>query len=342
MKRTLLIFFALIIMTPVVTGCVSTQTPQPSPVPSPDASPAPTSPPPTQQPTPEPTPAPKPAPEPVPTPTPTPDPEPAPTQAPATPEPPPAIAVEQLKVHFIDVGQGDSILVDLGSIEILIDGGGRSPGIIPYLKSYVDGAIEVMVATHPHADHIGGLINVLLEYEVKEIWHNGGKSDSKTYADFMSSVESEGAEVHVARLHDVIKAGGLTLFVHHPAGLEGSTNNNSIVLHLAHGEVDFLFTGDAEQEAEGQMMMLSALKIPEVEILKVGRHGSYTASSSEFLSITNPEIAIYMAKEGNSYGHPHQETIDGLKAIGAKIYGTDTSGTIVITSDGKQYSVVRE
>ena len=324
MKRELLIFFTLIILASVVTSCISAQTPQPSLSPGPDASPVPLPP----APVPEPAPAPKP--------------EPVPSPAPAIPTPPPAIAVEQLKVHFIDVGQGDSILLDLGSTEILIDGGGRSPGVVPYLESYVDGAIEVMVATHPHADHIGGFINVLSEYEVKEIWHNGGKSDSKTYAEFMSSVESEGAEVYIAQLHDTIKAGGLTLFVHHPADLEGSTNNNSIVLHLAHGEIDFLFTGDAEQEAEGQMMMLSSVKIPEVEILKIGHHGSYTASSSDFLSITSPEVAIYMAKEGNSYGHPHQETIDGLNAIGAEIYGTDTSGTIVIISDGKQYSVVKE
>lgn len=233
-------------------------------------------------------------------------------------------------------------MIDLGSTEILIDGGGRSPGIVPYLEGYVDGAIEVMVATHPHADHIGGLIDVLSKYEVKEIWHNGGKSDSKTYADFMSSVESEGAQVHVARLHDVIKAGELTLFVHHPADLEGSTNNNSIVLHLAYGEVDFLFTGDAEREAEGQMMILSSLKIPEVEILKVGHHGSKTASSSDFLSIISLEVAIYMAKEGNSYGHPHQETIDALNEIGATIYGTDFSGNIVLTTDGETYNIQTE
>ena len=158
----------------------------------------------------------------------------------------------------------------------------------------------------------------------------------------MDGVESEGAEVHIARLHDAIEAGGLTLFVHHPADLEGSTNNNSIVLHLAHGEIDFLFTGDAEREAEGKMMMLSSVRIPEVEILKVGHHGSRTASSKDFLAIASPEVAIYMAKEGNSYGHPHQETIDALSEIGATIYGTDINGTIVLTTDGETYNVQTE
>ena len=140
MKRALTVILILMILASAVTGCDTTQAPSPSPSPSPDASPV-------QPPAPEPAPAP--------------EPEPVPPPAPATPAPPPAIAVEELKVHFIDVGQGDSILIDLGDTEILIDGGGRSPGVVPYLESYVDGAIEVMVATHPHADHMGGHIDVL-------------------------------------------------------------------------------------------------------------------------------------------------------------------------------------
>jgi competence protein ComEC len=248
----------------------------------------------------------------------------------------------ELNVHFIDVGQGDSILIDYGDIEILIDGGDRSPGVVTYLSSYVDGAIEVMVATHPHADHIGGLIAVLEHFEVEEIWHNGDLSTSKTYEDFMNAVQSENAEVHIARLHDVIHAGTLSFKVHNPANLQGTTNNNSIVLHLAYGQIDFLFTGDAEQEAERDMMMLDSLPVPEVEILKVGHHGSRTASSEDFLSITSPEVAIYMAGEGNSYGHPHEETIAALNNIGAVIYGTDVNGTIVVTTDGETYLIQTE
>jgi competence protein ComEC len=249
---------------------------------------------------------------------------------------------DELQVHFINVGQGDSILIDLQDIEVLIDGGDRTPGVVTYLNQYVDGALEVMVATHPHADHIGGSIAVLDAFTVNQIWYNGETSTSKTYSDFMNSINAEGAEVHTARLHDVIKAGSLELFVHHPADLSGSTNNNSIVLHLAYGDIDFLFAGDAEQEAEGNMMMLSSVRLPEVEILKVGHHGSRTASSADFLSITSPEIAIYMAGEGNTYGHPHQETLEALSQIGAKIYGTDVHGTIVVTTDGQTYDLQLE
>ncbi len=273
-----------------------------------------------------------------PTPSTTPEPTPSDTSE-SAPSTTPNQDLEVLIVHFIDVGQGDSILVDFGQTEILIDGGDRSSGVVDYISPHVDEPLEVIVATHPHADHIGGLIAVMDTFKVNQIWHNGDTIDTKTYSDFMNSANSEGADVHTARLHDVIKAGELELFVHHPADLEGSINNNSIVLHLAYGEIDFLFTGDAEKEAEGKMMMLSSVRIPEVEILKVGHHGSRTSSSVGFLGITSPEVAIYMASENNTYGHPHQETMIALDDIGAKIYGTDVHGTIMVTTNGLTYNL---
>jgi beta-lactamase superfamily II metal-dependent hydrolase len=249
-------------------------------------------------------------------------------------------SLDTLTVHFIDVGQGDSILIDIGDIEVLIDGGGKTPGVVEYLNDYVDGALEVMIATHPHADHVGGLIAVLDAFEVEEIWHNGDTSTSQIYADFMAAVEAEGAQVHVARRGNEIQAGGLTFTVLNPATLAGTTNNNSIVLSLSYGEVDFLFAGDAEQEAEADMV--AAGIIPDVEILKVGHHGSRTASSESFLEAAQPEIAIYMAGAGNSYGHPHAETISTLQAIGASIYGTDVYGTILVSTTGQTYVVLGE
>jgi len=253
-------------------------------------------------------------------------------------EPPPAS--ENLTVHFIDVGQGDSILLDLGDTEVLIDGGDKSPGVVSYISHYIDGPLEVMVATHPHADHIGGLIGVLGAFKVDEIWLNGDTSTSQTYSQFMSAINSEGAEVHVARRGDTIHAGNLTFNVLSPVNLGNDTNDNSIVLSLSYGQVDFLFTGDAQQEAEASM--LAAGIVPDVDILKVGHHGSRTASSMQFLQVAKPECAVYMAGEGNSYGHPHQETICNLWEIGAEIYGTDTCGTIVVKSDGKSFSVQQE
>lgn len=249
---------------------------------------------------------------------------------------PPTPTKNDLKVHFIDVGQGDSILVDLGETEILIDGGDKSPGVVEYLSGFVDGALEVMVATHPHADHIGGLIAVLNTFEVQQIWHNGDTSTSQTYSQFMSAVNSEGAQVHEARRGNTIEVGELNFNVLHPVNLSGTVNNNSIILSLSYGEVDLLFTGDAEQEAEASMLAEGI--VSNVDILKVGHHGSKSSSSASFLDAVKPEVATYMAGEGNSYGHPHQQTITALAEVGAKIYGTDIHGTITITTDGEEYS----
>jgi competence protein ComEC len=264
---------------------------------------------------------------------------PSPSTIPSTEHTP---AVEELKVHFIDVGQGDSILIDLGETEVLIDGGDKSPGVVGYLRNFVDGDIEVMVATHPHADHIGGLIGVLNAFQVEQVWYNGETSETKTYTDFMAAVNSEGAEVHIGKRGDRITAGTLTFLILNPKNTGGTTNNNSIVLSLSYGTVDFLFMGDAEKEAEGAMLVASDMPVPDIDILKVGHHGSRTASSPDFLALTTQEVAVYMAGTGNSYGHPHQETLDALARIGARIYGTDVVGTIMITTDGQTHSVSTE
>ncbi|MHC4278505.1 MAG: ComEC/Rec2 family competence protein [Planctomycetota bacterium] len=247
---------------------------------------------------------------------------------------------DELRVHFIDVGQGDAILVDLGETEILIDGGGKSPGVVSYLNDYVDGALEVMVATHPHADHIGGLIAVLGAFSVQEIWHNGDTSTSQTFSQFMAAVQAEGAEVRVGSRGEEIYVDKLTFAILNPTTLAGTTNNNSLVLSLSYGEVDFLFMGDAEKEAEGAMLIAADMPVPDIEILKVGHHGSRTSSSQAFLSLVKPEVAIYMAGEGNSYGHPHEEVLNRLEQVGAEIYGTDVYGTIIINTDGGPGSIL--
>ncbi len=243
----------------------------------------------------------------------------------------------QLMVHFIDVGQGDAILVDYGTYEMLIDGG-RYGACAAYIASYVDGAIEVMVATHPDADHIGGLIDVLDAFIVEHIWLNGDTATTQTYSNFMAKVNAEGAQVHQAQRGDQISLSTLTFDVLHPAlPLDSDINENSIVLGLSFGQVDFLFTGDVE--SGGEASMVSAGLIHDIEILKVAHHGSKYSSTASFLAVAQPEIAIYSAGVGNSYGHPAPETITRLQNIGATIYGTDTYGTIVVTTDGETYNL---
>jgi competence protein ComEC len=253
----------------------------------------------------------------------------------------PTAVTGNLQVHFIDVGQGDAILIDLGTTEVLIDAGGKSPGVTDYIDDYVDGHLEVIVATHPHADHIGGLIEVLDEFDVDNVWVNGDEATSKTYTDFMTEANDEGAQVHEARRGNTIVAGTLTFHVLNPIDqLFDNTNDNSIVMELSYGNIDFLFEGDAEIDAE--VGMIAAGVLSDIDILKVGHHCSRTASSPAFLNVTKPEVAIYMAKIGNTYGHPHAESLAALLSAGATIYGTDTLGTIVISTDGSSFNIQTE
>ena len=249
------------------------------------------------------------------------------------------VILPELTVHFIDVGQGESILCDLGKTEVLIDGGKPPEAPIEYLKDFVDGALEVVVATNPNADHIGGLEQVLEAEEVLEIWHNGDTSDSWAYDKFMDSVRAEDARVHIAQLHDQIMVGDMSFYVMNPTILTDDKDNNSIVLHMQYGDVDFLFMSDAEQETEGEMLVRSSIAVPRVEILKVGQHGSKKATSTDFVYATKPEVAIYSCQTGNWYGYPHQEVISSLEDIGADIYGTDDRGTIVVTTNGISYTI---
>ncbi len=159
----------------------------------------------------------------------------------------------------------------------------------------------------------------------------------------MNLVNTENATIHQAERGNTIQVGTLKFNVLNPAKpLFSDANNNSIVLSLSYGDIDFLFMGDAEREVEARMLTQSVVPLPDCEILKVGHHGSRTASSPEFLNIIKPDVAIYSCGVGNSYGHPHQETLVALDNIGSKVYGTDVHGDIVITTDGKVYSLQLE
>jgi beta-lactamase superfamily II metal-dependent hydrolase len=253
-----------------------------------------------------------------------------------TPNPTQA-TLPQLKVHYIDVGQGDSILLDLGATEVLIDGGDGSPGVVSYLQQYVDGPLEAIVATHPHADHIGGLGDVLDHFIVEQIWLNGGTSDSQTYANFMDKVNAEMAEVHYVKRGDKITIGNLLFEVLHPTmPLVSDTNDNSIVLELSFGEIDFLFTGDAGATPETSMLIAEVIE--DIDILKVSHHGSKYGTTANFLDTARPEVAI-ISVGNNTYGHPAPETVARLTSAGATIYRTDINRTIVVATDGITYTV---
>jgi len=261
--------------------------------------------------------------------------------------------LKELQVHFIDVGGGDSILIDLDLNEVLIDGGG-GPRVTEYISKYIDGALEVMIATHPHPDHIGGLIKVLEVFQVEEIWLNGDTSSFKTYQDFMAAVNAEGAEVNQAKRNGTISTEGLDFSILNPPDtLFGGENNNSIVLRLEYGDIAFIFTGDAEKEAVASM--LATEDELQAQILQGGHHCSPTSLSKPFIEKVKPEKVICMtegnicmtmaeenscmAQENDRDEHPYQEILTALKEIGTDIYRTDADGTIIVLTDGVGYKI---
>jgi beta-lactamase superfamily II metal-dependent hydrolase len=246
-------------------------------------------------------------------------------------------SLPEMCVHIIDVGQGDAILIDFGNDELLIDGN-HGYKLCGYLADCVDGNIEAMVATHSHADHISGLIDVLGVFVVNGVWTNGIAGSSGTYTDFIDKVNDNGIIMHVAKCGDTISVGNHTVSVLNPPATPfGDTNDDSIVLKLVYGKFVFQFEGDAGVDAE--VSMRSAGLLSKIDVLKVGHHGSVTASSADFISIVDPSIAVYTAGACNSYGLPDEEIITRLINSGATIYGTDINGSVVICTDGNTINV---
>lgn len=206
----------------------------------------------------------------------------------------------ELQVHFIDVGQADSIFINFGDYDILIDGGNNGDGqlVVDYLKELDTDDIEIMVATHNHEDHVGGLDDVIYAFEVEKIIDSGYSSKSKTYSDYINAIKEE--DVEFMDDDDLIfKLAENVMFEIIETGdsFKNDTNNYSIVSLLRFGEIEFLFTGDMEEEAK-----LNALdKFQDVEVLKVGHHGSYSSSSEEFLDIIKPEFAVISCGVDNRY-----------------------------------------
>ncbi|WP_105616069.1 ComEC/Rec2 family competence protein [Vallitalea okinawensis] len=242
-------------------------------------------------------------------------------------------------VHFIDIGQGDSTLIEYKDWDILIDGGDNrmATELIDYLNQQEIDDIDLMIATHMDADHIGGLDIILAEYQVEEIIDSGTEKDTKTYRDYANAISAEGAvyqedKDYVYEMDDLF-----SIEIIETGDDYKDENDNSVVCQINYGNMNFLFTGDMESEAEKNSLQ----KYGDVDVLKVGHHGSRTSTTDMFLQTTRPEYAIISCGEGNKYGHPHSETVDKLNNIGARIYRTDEKGTIVLKTDGNSITLQR-
>lgn len=253
--------------------------------------------------------------------------------------PQPAVALSNFTVRFIDVGQGDAAWLQTpDGVDILIDGG-RYGQALQYLQGSGSPDIETLIATHPDADHIGGLIPILDNLPVYEVVRDGQTHTTQTFQNFIDLIALLNIPDRLARWPDPYAWGccitARVLSPVEPFAFSGR-NENSVVLRVSHGAVDFLFTGDAGTPAESDI--LSRTTSIDSEILKVSHHGSSTGSSAPFLSAVQPEVAV-ISVGSNPYGHPDPEAINRLTSAGASVYRTDELGTITVTSNGSAYSV---
>lgn len=258
------------------------------------------------------------------------------TKAYAEPQP-------EMKVHFIDVGQGDSILIETPSNKIiLIDGGPPKAGktVIAYLKSKNIEKIDILIATHPDIDHIGGLPDVMKSIKIDRIIDSGKLHTTRAYLKYINQIRKQKIPVNMAKENERIRLDPM-INIQILNSYERMKNNNqsSIVLKVSYDEVDFLLMGDVEREQEKALL---ETKNMQAEIIKIAHHGSKTSSSFSFLQKVKPKVALITYSKKNEYGHPVSRVIESLNKVNAHIYSTAVFGNVVITTDGKGYFILPE
>ncbi|MEQ8173625.1 MAG: ComEC/Rec2 family competence protein [Syntrophomonadaceae bacterium] len=260
-----------------------------------------------------------------------------PPPAPTTPAPNTVASSQEVKVHFIDVGQADSIYLQLSEhVDILVDAGNvqDGPAVVKYLQEQGVDDLDLLIATHPHEDHIGGISEILKAFKVKEIIDSGKVSSNKTYKNYANQARLEGCPWE-RDAYQSFTWGGTSLQVLTGEDTWNEVNDYSVVIRLDCGDIEFLLAGDAEKGAEELLPGdISA------DILKVGHHGGSSSSSQRFLERVNPRVAVISVGNANTYGHPSPDTLKRLQQIGLQIYRTDINGSIVVSSDGLTYSVM--
>ena len=249
---------------------------------------------------------------------------------------------EDLYVHFLDVGQADCILIEYGEHHMLIDGGNRDDGalVVSYLDQHGIQELDAVICTHAHEDHVGGLPAVLAVYPTAAVYAPTKTYSSKVFDDFMYYVDQQGLEVTIPAPGDTFFLGAVQVTILGPVKSYAETNDTSIVCRLDFGETSFLFTGDMETAAENDMLDYwedrHSAEIVNVDLLKVGHHGSNTSSSYRFLYEADPTYGVISCGRNNDYGHPHKEPMSRLHQAGITLFRTDEMGHILARSDGSE------
>lgn len=242
----------------------------------------------------------------------------------------------ELTVHFMDVGQGDAVLIACGGEYMLIDAGDNSKGtaVQNYLTKQGVKTLKYVVGTHPDADHIGGMDVVLYKFDCNTVIMPDVTSDTATYRDVLDAMKAKGYRNTVSKPGNSYTLGDARFVIAGPGKAYEDTNNNSIVIRMTHGDNSFLFTGDMEEQAEADI--LQGKVSLQADVLKVGHHGSSSSSSEAFLEAVSPSYAVISCGEDNSYGHPHSQTLNVLRKMGVQVFRTDEQGTITASSDGSK------
>lgn len=243
-----------------------------------------------------------------------------------------------IKIHYIDVGQGDSIFIELPNKKtMLIDAGESSKGKI--VSSYISNLgyykIDYIVGTHPHTDHIGGLAHIINSFDIGNIYMPKAVSTSKTYENLLNTISQKGLKITTARAGvNIVSESNLNINIVAPNREYSDLNNSSAVVKITYGNRKFLFMGDAETKSENDI-----ISDVSADVIKVGHHGSDTSSGQSFVNKVNPKYAIIMVGNNNQYNHPYQIIIDRWINSGAKVYRTDINGNIIVISDGNSLDI---
>lgn len=250
-----------------------------------------------------------------------------------------------MSVHMLDVGQGDSLMVASKGEVMLVDAGTNESGdtVCNYLGENGVTRLDLVVGTHPHEDHIGGLDTVLENFPVDEMWMPDRVSDSKTYKEVLEAANAKGIQRRMPQVGEVKPLGGAEITVLGPVRQDyDSTNDVSLVMTARYGDFGMLLTGDAERQALKDILDSANRKSLLCQVLKVGHHGSGTSTFPELLDAVGPEVALISLGAGNSYGHPHKEVLDALMGRKVAVYRTDLMGSMMVETDGETYRIYVE
>jgi competence protein ComEC len=258
-----------------------------------------------------------------------------------------------LHVSMLDVGQADATLIQYKGKTMLIDTGDpdHRDTLVKDLKDRNIKEIDTIIITHPHGDHLGGMAALFKTFTIHQIYDNGQASNTAMYRNYLKNIKAKHIQYQVLKKGDVITLGDDISFTvlapsepYFPGGTDKNmaknsvTNNNSIVCKMQYKDFSILFSGDAEHEAEQRIIKDYKGQL-HADVLKVGHHGSKTASSLAYVQVIAPEAATISCAAGNEYKFPHKQPLDNLAKVSAKVYRTDQDGTISIVSDGKTYSI---